>query len=251
MQDTDTIRTPYWGFWATLAFGVVISLVWITSQGFTAVIMAKQYGVDFEDIEFHGDILTFATIVSAVAAISATFFFVWLRKGATLSDYLGFQPISRRTLLIIIAVTVLFMATQEVVSRLLQKDTIPEFMLEAYQTVSWLPLFWFAISIAGPVVEEVFFRGFLLQGLRHSFMGNASAVTLTALLWAIIHVQYEWYEISVVFVMGILFGYAQILTNSIWSPIIMHAVNNFTSTMMLHWYITSGQVPVNQALVQL
>lgn len=243
MQVTENSRSPFWGFWTTLAFSLVIAVVWATSQGLTAVVMAKQYDLNFDQIEFHGDILSFATIVSAVAAILAIFLFVWLRKGASLREYLAFRPVSRKTVLTVLAVTVLFMIVQELLAHLLNKDTVPEFMLKSYATVTWLPVLWFAISVAGPLVEEIFFRGFLLQGLRHTFMGDSGAVTLTALLWAVIHVQYGLYEISIIFLMGVLFGYACILTRSIWSPIIMHVVNNFTSTMMLHWYITSELVP--------
>ena len=243
MQETITYRPPYWGFWATLAFGLVIGIVWMTSQGAVLFLMSLLYGLDWRDVELiNGDVLAIATIVSAVITILATFIFVWLHKKARLRDYLGFLPISMRTIVIVLAVTVLFMITQEVLSRLLDKNIVPEFMLDAYKTITWLPLLWFAISVAGPVVEEIFFRGFLLQGLRHTFMGDSGAVTLTALLWAVIHVQYGWYEISIIFAMGIVFGYARILTNSIWSPIIMHMVNNFTSTVMLHWYVTSELV---------
>ena len=47
-----------------------------------------------------------------------------------------------------------------------------------------------------PVFEELFFRGFLLEGFRRTFLGTTGAVVLTSLLWAVIHTQYDLYYMA-------------------------------------------------------
>jgi len=238
----NIIRKPVWGFWATLGFGLLIAIVWVAFQSVAAFVVGKTLGLSLDEIITNGHALAVATIVSALAAILMTFLFIKIREGASLREYLAFKPISLKTLLAILGTMVLFMVAMEFLSRYLEKDIIPEFMMEATQSIGWLPLLWFAVIIAAPFFEEIFFRGFLLEGLRHSFVGNAGAIILTSLLWAAIHVQYGMFEISLIFAMGLLFGYIRIKTGSIWSPIIMHAFNNGVSTVMVSWYLSTQPV---------
>ena len=233
---------PVWGFWATLGFGLLIGIVWVAFQSVAAIVVGKNLGLSVNEIEFNGLALAVATIVSAIATSILIAVFILIREGASLREYLALKPISRKTLWMALGVMAVFMVAMDVLSRVLQKDIVPDFMVEAYQTAGWLPLLWFAIIVAGPFVEELFFRGFLLEGFRHSFLGNTGAVVLTALLWAVIHVQYGLFEISLIFSMGLLFGYIRLQTGSLWSPIIMHVFNNFVSTIMVSWYLSS-QVP--------
>ena len=71
-------------------------------------------------------------------------------------------------------------------------------------------IFWIAIVFAAPVFEEIFFRGFLFEGFRKSRIGDLGTVIITALTWAIIHTQYGYYEMSFIFLLGILLGVVRI-----------------------------------------
>ncbi|MFC2122910.1 CPBP family intramembrane glutamic endopeptidase, partial [Bacteroidota bacterium] len=59
------------------------------------------------------------------------------------------------------------------------------------------------------------------------------AIFLTALVWALIHVQYGAYEIAIIFIMGIMFGIVRLRTRSLWSTLLMHAFNNFIAMLQL------------------
>lgn len=59
----------------------------------------------------------------------------------------------------------------ELTTVMLNKDVIPPFMEEVYNTTEAMWLLWLAIVVAAPIFEEVFFRGFLLSGLNKSFLG--------------------------------------------------------------------------------
>jgi membrane protease YdiL (CAAX protease family) len=62
-------------------------------------------------------------------------------------------------------------------------------------------------------------------------MGPLWAVAITAALWAIIHQQYDAYDIGVIFVMGLLIGAARVRTGSIYVPIAMHSVASLIATI--------------------
>jgi membrane protease YdiL (CAAX protease family) len=43
-------------------------------------------------------------------------------------------------------------------------------MTDTYETAEYTPLIWITFVIAAPLIEELFFRGFLFEGLRDSWM---------------------------------------------------------------------------------
>ncbi len=84
------------------------------------------------------------------------------------------------------------------------------------------------LGILPAFIEEFIFRGAILQGLRK--YGNCFAIVMSALLFMLIHgnIQQTIYQ----FAFGILAGYVVIKTGSIWTSIIIHAINNvFIITM--------------------
>jgi hypothetical protein len=90
-----------------------------------------------------------------------------------------------------------------------------------------MALLWVAVALAAPLFEELFFRGFLFRGLCGSALGAAGAIVVTAALWALIHVQYDGYEIASIFAFGLVLGIARHRSGSTWTPIGMHALLNF------------------------
>jgi membrane protease YdiL (CAAX protease family) len=89
------------------------------------------------------------------------------------------------------------------------------------------------VVVLAPLNEELFFRGFLFAGISRSRLGGAGAILLTALLWAVIHIQYDWYGVSNIFVIGLLLGYARWKTDSIVPPILMHGLMNLLTTIQV------------------
>ncbi|MFC2044902.1 lysostaphin resistance A-like protein, partial [Chloroflexota bacterium] len=109
----------------------------------------------------------------------------------------------------------------------------PEFMVYTYNTSIWPALLWVALVIFAPAFEETWFRGFLFAGFRQSRIGVYGTIGLTALLWALSHIQYGIYGITTIFVMGLLFGIARFKTDSLWSPLLMHGLINFVATLQV------------------
>ena len=89
---------------------------------------------------------------------------------------------------------------------------IPEFLL---QVVS--------IAIVPAFAEEFAVRGVLLQSLRK--YGDVTAIFISALLFALMHGNFN--QAPFAFIMGIVIAYFVIVTDSLWTGIAIHCMNNF------------------------
>ena len=80
--------------------------------------------------------------------------------------------------------------------------------------------------VATPIGEEIIFRGFLFRGWLKSPRDVWPVIVATALLWAIIHLQYDWYVIGQIFVGGVFLGWIRWATGSTILTILLHALIN-------------------------
>ena len=87
--------------------------------------------------------------------------------------------------------------------------------------------FWFFLVgvVVAPVVEEIFFRGFLFQGFRQKY-GWAAAVFLSSAIFGAAH--FDLASLFPTFVLGVVLAYVYHRSNSVWPGIILHfLVNSF------------------------
>jgi membrane protease YdiL (CAAX protease family) len=82
-----------------------------------------------------------------------------------------------------------------------------------------------AIAISGwvPFVEELFFRGFLFQGLASRY-GIIWGVLFSAIVFAVAHFMIA--TIIPIFIIGVMFAILYARTRSLWMPISAHAIQN-------------------------
>jgi membrane protease YdiL (CAAX protease family) len=104
-------------------------------------------------------------------------------------------------------------------------------MTDAYVSTRPTWLIWVALVLAAPLFEETFFRGFVFKGLSSGPIRPLGALVVTAILWAIMHVQYDVYGIATVFLQGLLLGAARMTTQSLFVPIAMHAEANIVASV--------------------
>jgi len=83
-----------------------------------------------------------------------------------------------------------------------------------------LPLALLTVSLAAPIAEEAFFRGYLYAGLRRC-TSFRRAVIISAALFALVHVLPT--SMPPLFVLGILFALLYEQTGSIWPAVILHS----------------------------
>jgi uncharacterized protein len=86
------------------------------------------------------------------------------------------------------------------------------------------PVWFFLVgAVLAPLVEEIFFRGFLFQGFRAKY-GWVSSMLLSSLIFAIAHLD----PVSLIptFVLGNLLAYLYQRTNSVWPGVLLHVLVN-------------------------
>ena len=82
-----------------------------------------------------------------------------------------------------------------------------------------------AVCILGPLVEELLFRGIIFSWLRER-VNVLPTVGLTAIAWSLLHYDYAWWVIAIIFVDGVILGVARWRTGSVFAPVIMHMLYN-------------------------
>lgn len=85
-----------------------------------------------------------------------------------------------------------------------------------------------AVAVAAPIGEELFFRGFVFNLLRHR-LGPAPAVWLSAGLFALLHISVK--NFLPILVIGVLLAWLYMRTGSLWSCVVMHGTFNFLSAL--------------------
>lgn len=95
------------------------------------------------------------------------------------------------------------------------------------------------IVIVGPVLEEIFFRGFILRTMCNG-VGVVIGSIISAGLFAALHMP--WQNIIPIFILGLIINYIVIKSKSLWPAIGFHVFNNgvaFTLQFLLFREIIS------------
>lgn len=233
-------RREVWGPWATMGWGLVIGVCFLLAQAvvvgvFAAIRIAEEPGIDLttllKELETHGMTLALATIASTVACVGLITLLAYAAKGLAPSEYLGLKAVRAKSLFALFLLVVAFAALSDGLSYLLGQPIVHPFMLDAYKSCDPVIFLWIAICIGAPLAEEFLFRGFLLEGLRRSRLGNAGAIILTSVIWALIHLQYDSYGVTTTMAAGVMLGIVRVKTGSLWSVVFMHAVMNVLASI--------------------
>ena len=246
---TATIEAPrsgLWGTWSTLGFSLLVGAVHLITQvvvvfGFALVALLNDATSDFfeltEWLTYDGTLNSLAIIAAAIVGTGVILLVIIIRGRLPISKYLGIIKTSRKTLLILLAVTVGVASLIDGMLFFLDRLFESDFMVRLYESSTWLPLLWIAVILFAPLFEETFFRGFLFVGLRRSRLGVAGTVAITALTWALIHFQYGYFGKAVIFALGIYLGVIRQKTDSLWAPVTAHALINLIAMIEIHLYV--------------
>jgi len=239
--NEDQGRQTPWGFWPTLGISALIILANVISGSMAAIVFAAFTGnsdvmKNPGQLVYNGNLVTASILMTSPLIFALTFFFANLRRGVAVKDYLGLHEVNWKQMIQWVLVLLSFAAASELVTLLLKRPIAEPFLSMIYSTASSTPLLWTALVVAAPVSEEIFFRGFLFYGILKTKLGWVGAVVLSSLIWAPLHIQYDLYGVATVLALGLLFGYARWRTNSVYMPIVMHALMNVIAAMevMLH-----------------
>jgi membrane protease YdiL (CAAX protease family) len=230
-----------WGRGATFALGVFALL---SGQIVALLALTWWYGQSLGHLpNFSGDGAAITLIVAVSTPVEVALLVLFAgRTGASAAAYLGLIWPKRGEVVFGVAATVAMIVAGNVVSWLLGHNLVTPFQRDIYTTASaggWLLWLWLAIVVLTPIGEEILFRGFLFRGWLRAPRDTWPVIVVISLLWALIHVQYDWYVIAQIFIFGLLLGWMRWATGSVILPILLHALINaegmFETLLDLRW----------------
>ena len=138
------------------------------------------------------------------------------------ASYISFLPLLFVTLLISLGLSTFFKMAPE------ENPLLNVFSIEGRP---WL-LFYFVLCICfiGPIVEELFFRGFLYPALRKK-VGAVLSILLSAALFSLLHMTFVGF--LSIFFLGILLAYVYERSGSLLPSITIHIIHNSSITLFL------------------
>ncbi len=222
-----------WGYWATLGWAVLAflagqfvgsaALLW-QSAGAWSSLLASPYD---------GLLVTLFVMISNPVTVVVIMLAVWFAR-ANQSDYLALSWPRTREVTIGIVGLVGLIAICDALLYLSGRALVTSFQLQSYTTAAaegWLlPMSLGAIVVA-PAGEEIMFRGFLFRGWARSDRSAWLAIIVISVLWAALHVQYDWTGVAQIFVIGLFLGWMRWRSSSTLLTFVLHAMFNLEGTM--------------------
>jgi membrane protease YdiL (CAAX protease family) len=185
-------------------------------------------------LEYGGKLLALVTLITNPVQIAFLAAIVRWRTRAGAARYLGLVGFSLRDFLVGFLAIAVLAAAIDGVTWLAGLEIVSPFQSEAYTSAradGWVVALTLAIVVVGPVGEEIMFRGFLFRGWVTPGIGGVTAIVLITMLWAMMHVQYDWFGIGQVFLTGLVLGWIRWRSGSTLLTIVLHMLVNLESTI--------------------
>ena len=235
-----------WGFWATLGWSVPIVAVMMLSQTLGAIGFVRMWRafnpdapIRISDIASNGAVLAFSIAVSAPFVLAAVAGIIRLSR-VPLRDYLALKWPSWRELGVGLGVLAMTLICSGILANMTGQEA-PDFITDTFNSArdaGLLPLLIFSFAFLAPLQEEVLFRGFLYRGFS-SALGMWPAIVLISAMWAITHLQYHWFFIGEIFVLGVIFGWLRAKSGSLLLTLTLHTTVN--SMAIVEAFLASQQ----------
>jgi len=167
---------------------------------------------------------SYLIIVGQVSLLLPTWYFTIYKYNAAWSD-LGLRPFRVQIIgLGFILMTIFFMVhlMYAYILYLFQLETQPG-LDKIFDKTSFPYLIFVGGAIIAPLVEELFFRGFVFMGVRSKW-GWKWGVIISSAMFALAHVMPT--SMLPIFFLGAIFAILSQLSGSIWPAIIIHSANN-------------------------
>jgi membrane protease YdiL (CAAX protease family) len=231
--NDNAVVVNRWGYWATAAWAVVAFLV----GQFAALAVVVFWRADkinaILETPFDGELVTLFILISNPVTVAILWLAAWLSKSNP-ADYLGLRWAPTRDVVIGIVLLVVLIALGDGLLYLSGRELVTPFQLQSYTTAAaegWLPSMWIAAVIVAPAGEEITFRSFLFRGFVTSRRSAWPAIIIISILWAALHIQYDWAGMLQIFIIGLFLGWVRLTSGSVLLTFLLHALFNLEGTI--------------------
>jgi membrane protease YdiL (CAAX protease family) len=221
------------GYWATTAwaaagflvgqFAALAVVVWWHSWRLSTLL----------DTPYDGELVTLFILISNPITVAVLVLAARLAR-ADPAEYLGLRWAKSRDVLTGVALLIGLIALSDALLYLGSRELVTPFQLQSYTTAAaegWLPAMMIAAIIVAPAGEEIMFRGFLFRGFIRSERSAWPGIIAISVLWAGLHIQYDWSGVLQIFVIGLFLGWMRWRTGSTLLTFLLHALFNLEGTI--------------------
>jgi membrane protease YdiL (CAAX protease family) len=222
-----------WGYWATLGwaflalvagqFAALAALLWIRLSDVSSLLSTP----------FDGAMVTLFIMIANPVTIAVIALAVWLKRAGQV-EYLALMWPPKRDVRIGLVWLVGLIALGDALLFFSGYPLVTPFQLQSYTTAAaegWLPALLIGAVIVAPAGEEIMFRGFLFRGWVRSDRAAWPAIVVISVLWAALHVQYDWTGILQIFVIGLFLGWMRWRSGSTLLTLLLHGLFNVEGTL--------------------
>jgi membrane protease YdiL (CAAX protease family) len=226
MSIAPSQNPPPWGWWASFAW---LLLAFVAAGIATLFVYGAWLGERSRPgtVSYDGTLLAAGAIVSIPVEVAVLAAAARLRRWPV-ADYLALNIPRRGEVIMAVVCVVAIGIAFNLLLMLTGRDIVTPFQIESYRTAKdagWLLWLFVAIVVFAPVGEEIAFRGFLYRGW--ALPGRELlAITGIALIWALLHIQYDWFGMVQIFLIGVVLGWFRWASRSTTLTILMHALIN-------------------------
>jgi len=222
-----------WGYWATLGWAV---LAFLAGQfvGFGLLLWLRAGTWDtILQTPFDGVLVTLFLFISNPVTVAVLALAVWLRR-ASQTDYFALRRPQAREVTLGIVCLIGLIALSDATLYASGRDLVTTFQLQSYTTAAaegWLPAMLAGAIVIAPAGEEIMFRGFLFRGWARSEHAAWPAIVAISLVWAGLHLQYDWTGVLQIFVVGLFLGWMRLRSGSTLLTFLLHALFNLEGSL--------------------
>jgi membrane protease YdiL (CAAX protease family) len=222
-----------WGYWATFGWSV---LAFIVGQFLALAVLVWWRINDLDSIlstPFDGKSVTLFIVISNPLMIAVLAGAVRLAR-AQQAAYLALVLPRARDVGIGVVCLIGLVIISDLALYLSGRDLVTPFQTQSYASAAaegWLPALLAAAILIAPAGEEIMFRGFIFRGWARSDRALWPAIVVISLLWAALHIQYDWTGVLQIFVIGLFLGWMRWRSGSTLLTFFLHALFNVEGTL--------------------
>jgi hypothetical protein len=222
-----------WGYWATLGwaflafvvgqFAALAALVWVRISNLEALLAEP----------FDGATVTIFILIANPIMIAVIALAVRLARTGQ-GEYLALKLPQTRDVRLGLVWLVGLIALGDALLYFSGQNLVTPFQLQSYTSAAaegWLPALLAGAIIVAPAGEEILFRGFLFRGWARTDRAAWPAIVVISVLWAALHVQYDWTGILQIFIIGLFLGWMRWRSGSTLLTLLLHALFNLEGTL--------------------
>lgn len=222
-----------WGYLATLGWAF---LAFITGQFVALVAMLWLRRSDLSTVlatPFDGSLVTIFILISNPITMAVVALAIAISRSPQ-AEYLALRSPARRDLVLGLVCLVGLIALGDGLLYVSGYPLVTPFQMQSYNTAAvegWLPALWFGAIVMAPAGEEVLFRGFLFRGWARTARFTWPAIIAISILWAGLHVQYDWTGVLQIFIIGLFLGWMRARSGSTLLTFLLHGLFNLEGTL--------------------